>query len=94
MSRCHRSLWLAGLLGLCASAPLAAATYTWDAWVRIVNPATNSSTMVFISALTHSGCTAQLNVYLYPPQNQPNPPLVHSYKGCTLTRHDLDTRPK
>lgn len=94
MARFHRSLVLASVLGMCLSTPLAAATFTWDAWVRIFNPANNSTAMVSISASTYSGCASQLNAYLYPPSNQPNPPLVLSYKACTLTRHDLDTSPK
>ncbi len=93
MSHRHRSLFLDGLLGVCLSPSLAAATYTRDAWVRIFNPANNSTAMVSISAPTYGGCVSQLNAYLCPPSNQPNPPLVLSYKACTLTRHDLDTSP-
>ncbi len=94
MPRFHRSLLLAGLFALCVSPPLAAATYTWDAWVRIFIPATGSTAMVSISASTYNGCTTQLNAYLYPPPNQPNPPLVVQYRACTKTWHDLDTLPK
>lgn len=87
----RRSIIVAGLLGLCLSQPLAASTYTWDAWVRLINPATSSSMTVSISASTLSGCTTQLNAYLYPPSTQTNPPLVHSHQACTRTWRGLDT---
>jgi hypothetical protein len=94
MPRSHRSIFFAGLLALCMSPPLAAATFTWDAWVRIFIPATNSTAMVFISASTYNGCTSQLNAYLYPPQTLPNPPLVLEYRVCARTWHSIGTLPK